>query len=96
MNVNERDIDSMWRKLNFTVENRADVIATLVVGGKVIIRTRRSHGARKLSGNIPNFIRQDMHLNSRQFADAIACPLGATDYLLILCQKGFIEDPDVC
>ena len=83
----------MWRKLGFDIdEKRADIKATLWVGEKLILRTYRSHGSGKLSGNIPHKIRTQMKLNERQFKDAIDCPLTKEAYFDILREKGALLD----
>jgi hypothetical protein len=79
----------MWEKLGFTLDRKAkDITATLRVAGKIVLRTRRSHGAGKLDGQIPIFIRQQMRLNERQFVEAIQCPLSREGYFEILEGKG--------
>ena len=94
MDLTAREIDNAWRKLGYDVdETAADVKAKLVVNGKVVRRTMRSHGRGKISGQIPHFIRQQMSLNEEQFSRAIACPLKAPEYLEILRRKGIIVEP---
>ena len=92
MNVKESDVDRMWKKLGFEIDSsRADVKANLRVNGRLILRTYRSHGRGKMSGNIPHKIRSQMRLNLGEFEDAIACPLKADAYLEILRSKGVLE-----
>ena len=92
MSVHPGDVDKLWVKLGFAVEDKKrDVWATLVVGDQVILRTKRSKGAKGTSGNISHFIRQQMKLNEDQFQAAIACPLTREDYYALLREKGFIQ-----
>ncbi len=78
----------MWTKLGFEIVPGKDVFATLTVDGVIVVRTKRSHGAGKLDGEIPHFIRQKMCLNEAQFADAYNCPMKAPAYLEILKKRG--------
>jgi len=80
----------MWEKLGFDVVQSKDVIATLRVAGKFILKTKRSHGARKLDGEIPRLIRQQMRLGQAEFDAAYDCPLTRNDYVEILRKKGVI------
>jgi hypothetical protein len=91
MSIKAGELDRAWEKLGFQVDDkRRDVHARLWVEGVLILSTRRSHGAGKLDGKIPYFIRQQMKLSEDQFSQAIACPLGRDDYLAILKGKGAI------
>ena len=90
MSLREADVDHMWEKLGFDIRNARDVIATLRVNGKVVARTKRSHGARKLDGQIPHLIRQQMRLSAAEFKDAYECPLDKEGYLAILERKGLL------
>jgi hypothetical protein len=91
MGLREGEVDSMWRKLGFEVTNKKDVVARLVVHGRLVAHTKRSHGARKLDGRIQHLIRGQMFLSAGQFEEAIRCPLKADGYLKILKEKGKIE-----
>lgn len=91
MSLKAQDLDTAWAKLRFDIDRTSrDITATLRVNGKIVVRTRRSHGAGKLDGKVQHFVRQQMKLNENQFADAIACPLQAEDYLAILATKGLL------
>ncbi len=70
-------------------ENR-DRHALFYVDGKLVLRTKRSMGSGKLDGKIPGFIRQQMKLDERQFADLINCPLTRDGYIEILRDKGYV------
>jgi hypothetical protein len=85
-----RDVDTMWAKFEMEIRQGADIKADLWVDGKMILRTYRSHGSGKMSGNIPKFIRQQMRLNEAEFEDAINCPLKRDGYIEILRRKGHI------
>lgn len=89
MQLSGREIDAVWRKFQMRISSSRDIHALLYDNdGRLILRTRRSHGSGKISGDIPNMIRQQMKLNHEQFAQAIACPLTREGYLQILRDKG--------
>jgi hypothetical protein len=86
-----KEVDAMWTKLGFEITPGKDVFATLTVDGVIVVRTRRSHGAGKLDGQVPHFIRQKMFLNEVQFKEAYDCPMKAPAYLAILKEKKKLE-----
>ena len=82
------EIDNMWKKLGFVIDDKGkDVKATLWVENRMILRTKRSHGAKATKGMLLQFIRQKMRLNDVQFADALQCPLDSAGYIAILREK---------
>lgn len=90
MSLASRDIDRAWHKLGMEVRETNDRHALFYVDGKLVIRTKRSLGSGKISGNIPHFIRQQMKLTQSQFQDLIDCPLGRAEYIAILREKGYV------
>ena len=72
------------------IRDTGDRHALFKVGGKLILRTKRSFGSGKLEGDIPSFIRQQMKLNHDQFAELLACPLDRARYIEILKTKKVI------
>lgn len=85
MSLRARDVDRMWEKLGYTINEKSDhVRAQLWVDGKLVLWTRRSHGKSKIEGPIPDAIRRQMRLNQVQFRDAVACPLTRDAYFEIL------------
>ncbi len=89
--MNPAEIDNMWTKLGFVIDKKGkDVKATLWVERRMILRTKRSHGAKATKGMLLQFIRQKMRLNEVQFADALSCPLDGPGYLDILRAKGVL------
>jgi hypothetical protein len=59
--------------------------------GKVIVRTRRSHGNKDLPGHL---IRQQLKLNEKQLGDLISCSVSMDNYVTILRAKGLIPAPE--
>lgn len=81
----------MWQKLGFEIDPTGHHIrAVFEYDGQIIVHTRRSH-SRRLDGQVPQFIRMQMKLNSGQFKDAIDCPLQYDDYVEILKERGAIQ-----
>jgi hypothetical protein len=72
------------------IHKSGDIHALFYHDGKLILRTKRSHGSGKLTGRIPDYIRQQMKLNQEQFSDLLACPLKREGYVQILRAKGHI------
>ena len=90
MSLSGAEIDRAWIKLGMKIKNKKDRLALFYVGGRLILRTKRSHGSGKVEGNIPHFIRQQMKLNEVQFQELIACPLDRAGYIRILTDKRII------
>ena len=94
VSIKPATMDNTWKKLGFLVETKGDHIrANLWVHGQWVVKTRRSHGAKGMKGNVPHLIRQQMHLDEDQFRNALKCPLQADGYLEILRDKGHLESP---
>jgi len=76
-------------KLELKVRNSYDRLAWFEYNGKVIARTRRSHGK---GFDLPkNLIRQQLKLNEEQFAGILSCSLRLADYIEILRTKGLLD-----
>jgi hypothetical protein len=74
-------------KLNLKTRNSGDRLAWFEYDGKVIVRTKRSHGNKDLPANL---IRQQLKVNEQEFAGLISCSLSLQDYVEILKTKGLI------
>ena len=83
------EFDRLVRKFGFETRNSRDLLAWLIVDGKVVVRTRRSN---KATGDFPMFhsIRQQLKLNDQQLREAISCRLGRGAYIEILRSKGIV------
>ena len=92
MSLHRQDLERAWRKVRMETKNAGDRFARFYYQGKLIIFTGRSMGSKKLDGDIPRLIRQEMKLNETQFKDLIDCPLGYDEYVQILKDKGLIEN----
>lgn len=75
-------------KLKLKTRNAGDRLAWFEYGGKVITRTKRSHGNKDLPANL---IRQQLKVNEQQFSGLISCVLQLEDYVKILQEKALIE-----
>ena len=81
------EFERLVTKLNLKIRNAGDRLAWFEHQGKVITRTKRSHG----TGDLPeHLIRQQLKLNERQLSALIGCSLGLPDYVEILKVKGLI------
>ena len=90
MSLHAGELDRAWAKLGMTIKQGKDVQALFFHEGRLILRTKRSHGSGPITGNIPTLIRQQMKLSPDQFQDLIACPLGLAEYVQILRTKQLI------
>lgn len=72
------------------VQGKHHTIASLWYKGKMIIRTRVSHGRGEIHGNIPHKIRQQLKVNEEQLDKLMDCTYGKNDYIGILDGKGLL------
>jgi hypothetical protein len=76
-------------KLRLEVRNSGDRLAWFVHEGRIITRTKRSHGNKDLPGNL---IRQQLRLNQQELTGILSCSLSRDDYVDILKRKGLISE----
>jgi hypothetical protein len=82
-----REFEVLVTKLKLQTRDTGDRHAFFVYEGRVITRTKRSHGY----GEMPDYwIRQQLKVNERQLAELIGCTLKLDDYISILKSKGLI------
>jgi hypothetical protein len=74
-------------KLRLKTRNSGDRLAWFEYDGKVVARTKRSHGNKDLPANL---IRQQLKVNEEQFSGLIDCSVSLDDYISILRGKGVI------
>jgi len=88
MNIKARDFEHIVQKFQLRTRNAGDRLAWFEYEGKIITRTRRSHG----SGDLPfsDKIRVQLSLTGDEFRKAIQCHLSRDDYIEILRRKGKI------
>jgi hypothetical protein len=86
MKVHEFSI--LERKLELRTRNSGDRLAWFEHDGKVITRTKRSHGNKDLPEHL---IRQQLKLNEEQFSGLISCAFDRGNYIDWLKSKGLIE-----
>jgi hypothetical protein len=78
-------------KLKLTTRNSGDRLAWFEHGGKIITRTKRSHGR---GFDLPrNLIRQQLKLSEEELSGILKCFLYHQDYVDILKRKGLIPNP---
>ncbi|MEK7403642.1 MAG: hypothetical protein AAB225_00905 [Acidobacteriota bacterium] len=74
-------------KLRLKTRNSSHRLAWFEYEGKVVTRTKRSHGNKDLPASL---IRQQLKLNEEELSGVISCALEFDDYVEILRNKGLI------
>jgi hypothetical protein len=82
------EFDRLEHKLGLKIRNSGDRLAWFEYEGKVIVRTKRSHGNKDLPSNL---IRQQLKVNEQEFSGLISCTVSLADYVEILKRKGLID-----
>ena len=82
------EFDRLEAKLRLKTRNAGDRLAWFEYEGKIITRTKRSHGNKDLPEDL---IRQQLKVNQEQFAGLISCKVSLDDYVTILRSRGLIE-----
>jgi len=84
--LKSHEFETLVQKLNLKTRNTGDRHAWFEYEGKVIARTRRSHGR----GDMPasDQIRQQLKLNEEELRQILQCRLYRQDYIEILRRKG--------
>jgi hypothetical protein len=79
------EFERLVNKLQLKVRDTRDRLAWFEYEGRVITRTKRSHGK---GFDLPaNLIRQQLKVSGTEFAGLIQCRLGLDDYVNILRAK---------
>jgi hypothetical protein len=81
------EFETLVGKLGLQTRNARDRLAWFEYEGKVITRTKRSHGKGELPGDL---IRQQLKLNDKQLAGVLDCSLYREDYVEILKTRGLL------
>ena len=94
MTIKARDFDHIVQTLQLRWRNAGDRLAWFEYEGRIITRTRRSHGR----GDLPvsDQIRQQLKLNEDEFRKAVSCHLSREDYVEILRRKGLLPPHTPC
>jgi hypothetical protein len=83
-----REFGILESKLSLKTRNSGDRLAWFEHDGKLITRTKRSHGK---GFDLPvNLIRQQLKLNEDELRGILKCDLFREDYVDILKRKGLI------
>ena len=83
------EFEKLVSKLDLKVRNAGDRLAWFEHEGKLVTRTKRSHGKGDLPGDL---IRQQLKLNETELAGILDCSLERGDYIEILKKKGLIAN----
>ena len=88
MSLKAKEFDRIAKKLDLKTRNSGDKLAWFEHDGKVITRTKRSHG----SGDLPaaDQIRQQLKVNEQQMRGLVDCSFSRDDYVQHLTSKGLI------
>jgi hypothetical protein len=81
------EFSKLESKLQLKTRNSGDRLAWFEHDGKVITRTKRSHGNKDLPVNL---IRQQLKVNENQFSGLLSCSFSREDYVQTLIDKGLI------
>ena len=87
MSLRAADEDRVFSKLIMRVRNGKDRLALFYHKGRLITRTKRSFGSRKIDGTVRHLIRQQLKLSEAEFSGMVDCSLGREDYVNILRKK---------
>ena len=85
MTLKAKDFETLVSKLQLKTRNTGDRHAWFEYEGRVIARTKRSHGG----GDLPasDKIRQQLFMNEDEFSGVIQCRFGLGEYIQILQRK---------
>ena len=88
MPLKAREFDAIVAKLGMTTRQSDHFHAWLEVDGRVVVRTRRSHG----SGDLPasDLIRQQLKVNEQQLGGLIDCSMRRDEYIAHLRSRGIL------
>jgi len=78
------EFEKIVRKLDLKTRNSGDRLAWFEYEGRMILRTKRSHGNKEQPGNL---IRQQLKVNEEQLAGLIDCSFSKEQYIELLRGK---------
>ena len=81
------EFTKLENKLELRTRNSGDRLAWFEHEGKVITRTRRSHGSKDVPTHL---VRQQLKLKEHELREILRCKLYRTDYLRILADQGLL------
>ena len=89
MTIKAHQFEHIISKLQMTSRNAGDRLVWFEYEGKIITRSRRSHG----SGDLPfqKSMPKQLGLTRDEFRQAAACKLSRDEYIEILRRKGYFE-----
>ena len=82
------EFDRLETKLRLKTRNSGDRLAWFEYDGKIIVRTKRSHGNKDLPESL---IRQQLKVNEKQFSGLLSCTVSLDEYVQILKDQGLIS-----
>lgn len=87
LRMKAHEFDRIVSKLELQTRNTDHIHAWLEYDGKVVIRTKRSHGSKPQPRIL---IRQQLKLTEAQLIELVRCTLSRDAYIQILKDKGLI------
>ena len=82
-----REFEVLVKKLQLRTRDTGDRHAFFEYGGKIVTRTKRSHG----NVEMPDFwFRKQLKVDEEQLTKLVGCTLSRSDYIDILKSKGLI------
>ena len=86
-----RDLAAALLRKGFGRDNTHHEMYWLYVGGKrTSVRTRISHGAREYGDSLLGQMARQLGLTRSEYDDLIECPMGGTEYVRLLTERGRI------
>ncbi len=58
--------------------------------GRPVLRTKMSKGRGDMKGNVADKFRAQLRLTESEMRDALACAIGAQEYVALLRSKGYL------
>ncbi len=92
MQVSKADLRKVFEKLKLEVRSTKHRYGWFTFEGKKILRVHYSHGRGSLPGRVSDKVRSQLKINQKNFKDLIKCPLSIGDYIVILKDKGLIDE----
>ena len=89
MAIKAHEYDRVVRKFGFQVQDSHHKLAWLVLDGRKVVRTRRSHVKGR---DLPSqqAIRKQLHLTQEELREAVRCTLDRDGYIELLEKKQVI------
>ena len=85
-----QDVNRVFKKLQMETRESGDTIAKFRYNGKVVLRSKVSHGKGELQGSLPHLVCQQLRVSRPEFDLISGCKYSRPEYEQILRDKGVI------